>query len=263
MIEWRNKKINIVLIIIVLIALGALYYKFNRPSGTDSQIKTNKNTLQFFPADLLINKESLTAKPTWYKEINAEYPVGDMVGVKDIENFVRKEGDQLWCANDEENLTEQQTKDQGLFEIYKCSLSIKYSYSNSKNLLTHKLGEYGMYGGTHGIYSAVTFTYDVNGNSLTLSDLAANKDTYRKTISNKLKEGFMQLQKSNSNYSFDYVLDEITKEDTIDSLAFMATSDGLVFLFSETNGLSYGLGEIEVKIPFTDLIGVLQNKYLN
>ena len=244
----------------MIIALGYLYFKFS-PSQTND--KTEQSDGKNFPINLKINKKSLNLKPAWYKEINAEYPIGDIVGVAEVEKFVRSEIDQLWCANDEEKLTEIKAKAKGGVEIYKCSLDIKYSYTNNTKLLSHKLGEYGTYGGTHGIYNAETLTYDTNGNKLVLSDIVVSKDTYKKTFSEKLKTGFKQIQKENGDYNFDSILVDITDESQIDSLPFIVTPVGIKFLFSEINGLAYGAGEVEVLVPFTDLNGVIKSEFLD
>lgn len=260
----KSKKLNIVFILLMLALLGYLYFKFSpSPSNDKKDDNSTITDTKKFSNDLEINKKNLNLKPAWYKEINAEYPIGDIVGVAEVEKFVRSEIDQLWCANDEEKLTEAKAKSKGGVEMYKCSLDIKYSYTNNTKLLSHKVGEYGTYGGTHGIYSAETFTYDTNGNRLTLGDIVVDKDSYKKIFSEKLKTGFNQIQKQNSDYNFDSILADITDESQIDSLPFIVTPIGIKFLFSEINGLAYGAGEVEVLVPFTDLNGVIKSEFLD
>ena len=120
-----------------------------------------------------------------------------------------------------------------------------------------------MYGGVHGIYTADTFTYDTNGNQLTLADLVINKETYKKDFSSLLKTGFKKYQDENKDTNFDSVLDEITVEGAIDTVPYMATNDGLVFLFSEINGLPFGAGEVEIKILFSELSGLIKPEFLD
>lgn len=260
----KSKKLNIVFVILMLAVLGYLYFKFSpSQSSNNKDDNTTITDTKNFSTNLEIKKKSLNSKPTWYKEITAEYPTGDIVGVAEVEKFVRSEIDQLWCANDEEKLTEIKAKERGGIEMYKCSLDIKYSYTNNSKLLSHKLGEYGTYGGTHGIYNAETLTYDANGNKLALSDIVINKDTYKKTFSEKLKTGFKQIQKENRDYNFDPILVDITDESQIDSLPFIVTPIGIKFLFSEINGLAYGAGEVEVLVPLTDLNGVIKSEFLD
>jgi hypothetical protein len=260
----KSKKLNIVFIILMLAVLGYLYFKFSpSPSNDNKDDNTTITDTKNFSTNLEIKKKSLNLKPTWYKEITAEYPTGDLAGVAEVEKFVRTEIDQLWCANDEEKLTEIKAKAKGGVEMYKCSLDIKYSYSHNNKLLSHKLGEYGTYGGTHGIYSAETFTYDTNGNKLALADIVTSKDTYKETFSEKLKTSFKQIQKQNADYNFDSILADITDESQIDSLPFIVTPAGIKFLFSEINGLAYGAGEVEVLVPFTDLGGVIKSEFLD
>lgn len=260
----KSKKVNIVFIILMFAFLGYLYFKFSpSPSNDKKDDNATITDTKNFSTNLEIDKKILNLKPTWYKEITAEYPTGDVAGVMEVEKFVRSEIDELRCANDEEKLTEIKAKAKGGVEMYKCSLDIKYSYTNNAKLLSHKLGEYGTYGGTHGIYSAETFTYDTNGNRLTLGDIVVDKGTYKKIFSEKLKIGFKQIQKQNADYNFDSILADITDESQIDSLPFIVTPMGIKFLFSEINGLAYGAGEVEVLVPFTDLNGVIKSEFLD
>ncbi len=260
----KSKKVNIFFVIIMLAVLGYFYYKFDASQSLQSKVDEQEMVnIKTFPDDLVINKEVLAVKPKWYKEVTAEYPVGDAVGVATVAQFVRDEADQLWCTNDEENLSEKDIKKKGNLEMYECSLEIKYSYTHSYYLLSHKLGEYGMYGGVHGIYSAETFTYDTDGNKLAFADMVLNKETYKKDISEKLKAGFKNYQRDTKDANFDSIIDEVTAETNIDTLPYIATKDGLVFLFSETQGLSYASGEVEIAIPFAELVGVLKPEFLN
>jgi hypothetical protein len=259
----KSKKVNIIFIILMLIALGYLYFKFSPSQTNDKTDKTEQSDGKNFPINLKINKKSLNSNPEWYKEITAEYPEGDVAGVANIEKVVREEVAQLWCANDDEKLTEIEAKQKGMLEMYKCSLDIKYSFANNKKLISHKLGEYGTYGGTHGIYVSKTFTYDTNGKQLVLSDLFYDTDTYKKILSEKLKISFKQIQKQNKDYNFDPILDDITSESVIESVPFIIKPESITFLFSEMHGVAYGLGEVEVAIPFVDLQGVMKSEYID
>ncbi len=260
----KSKKVNIFFVIIMLAVLGYFYYKFDASQSLQSKVDEQEMVnIKTFPDDLVINKEVLAVKPKWYKEVTAEYPVGDAVGVATVAQFVRDEADQLWCTNDEENLSEKDIKKKGNLEMYECSLEIKYSYTHSYYLLSHKLGEYGMYGGVHGIYSAETFTYDTDGNKLALADLAVNKDTYKIQFGDKLKAGFKKYELEHKDANFGAIAEEATAETNIDSIPYIATKDGLVFLFSETQGLPYAAGEVEIRIPFGELTGLVKPEFLD
>jgi hypothetical protein len=155
------------------------------------------------------------------------------------------------------------SKKKGMLEMYKCSLDIKYSFTHNNKLISHKISEYGMYGGTHGIYNAEAFTYDTNGRKLALSDLFYDSNTYKKVLSDKLKNRFKELQKQNKDYNFDPILDDITSESVIESVPFIIKPESITFLFSEMHGVAYGLGEVEVAIPFVDLQGVMKSEYID
>lgn len=259
----KSKKVNIFFVILMIAILGYFYYKFD----ASQSLQTKDDPIEIlntktFSDDIVVEKESLISKPAWYKEINTEYPKGDIVGVAEIEQIVKEKANQFWCLNDEEKLTEAQAKKKADKSIYECSLEIKYSYTFSKKLFTHKLALYGS-GGAHGVYSTETYTYDTLGNKLALGDLAINKDNYKKAISDKLKIGFAEYQKNNPDSNLDTALEEITSEINIDSLPYIATKDGLVFLFNETNGLSNRDGEVEIKIPNSELIGIIKSEFLN
>jgi len=259
----KSKKVNIIFIILMIIALGYLYFKFS-PSQTNNKIeKTEQSDDKNFPTNLKINKKNLNSKPEWYKEIKAEYPEGDVAGVAETEKFVRDKIDQLWCANDDEKLTESDVKEKGMLEMYKCSLDIKYSFTHNNKLISHKISEYGMYGGTHGIYNAEAFTYNTNGRKLALSDLFYDSNTYKKVLSDKLKNRFKELQKQNKDYNFDSILNDITSEAVIESVPFIIKTNSITFLFSETHGLGYGVGEVEVAIPFTELKNAIKSEYID
>ncbi len=248
----------------MLAIMGYFYYKFDATQSL--QDKTDKEEIvkvKTFPDDLRIGKESFTDKPKWYKEVSVEYPIGDEVGVAEVAKFAHDEASELWCTNDEENLSEKDVKKKGMAEMYECSLEVRYSYTHSKNLLSHKLGEYGMYGGVHGIYSAETLTYDTDGNKIKLIDMAVNKDTYKKDIVAKLKNSFSNSNNKDYGENFASLLSDIATEESIDSIPFIATTDGLVFLFSEIQGLPSAIGEVEIKIPFSELKGVLSNEFLS
>ncbi|MCC6323661.1 DUF3298 domain-containing protein [Candidatus Nomurabacteria bacterium] len=259
----KSKKVNIFFVILMVAILGYFYYKFDASQSLQSKDDPKEIVnIKTFPDDIVVEKESLISKPTWYKEINIEYPKGDVVGVADIASFAKEKADKFWCLNDEENLTEAQSKKKADKAMYECSLEIKYSYTFSNKLFTHKLVIYGS-GGVHGIYSIETFTYDTDGNKLALVDLVANKENYKKIISDKLKIGFNEYQKNNPNTNFDSSIEEIIIEENIDTLPYVATKDGLVFLFNETNGLSNEDGEVEIKIPKNELIGIIKSEFLN
>jgi hypothetical protein len=130
--------------------------------------------------------------------VSVEYPIGEIAGVADVAQFAKDDASQLWCVNDEENLTRKEIEQKGSIAMYECSLEIKYSYTHSKKLLSHKLGEYGMYGGVHGIYNSETFTYDTEGKKVTLLDMAVKKDAYKKDLVIKLKSGFSNYQNKDS-----------------------------------------------------------------
>lgn len=259
----KNQKVNIVFIIIMLIILGYFYYKFDPKASLQNKDDEKEivNT-KSFPDNLTIETKKINLKPNWYKEISAEYPVGGVVGAADVEKFVNDEASQFWCANDEEKVTEKDAKKKGEVSTYECNLEIKYSYTHSKKLLSHKLAEYGS-GGVHGVYNAETFTYDVDGHKLLIADLVIDKESYKKDLSNKLKDAFKKYQNENKDGNFDDVLNDITDESIIDTLPFLATNDGLIFLFNETSGLPYGAGEIEIKLSTLDLVGVIKTEFLN
>ncbi len=260
----KNKSINILFVVIILGILGYLYYRYNGGffpvKNTSIENKTAERVSDAsFGDDIKIETKTLAQKETWYKEITVQYPEGDVAGVAEVKKFVFDEISQLWCQNDDEHVSESDAKKTTV--DYECSLDIKYSYTNNHKLISHKLAEYGMYGGMHGIYTAETFTYDTNGTKLALADIILNKDTYKKALVEKLKVGFKKYEKENKSLNVD--INEIVNEGAIDMLPFIVTKTGITFLFSGMTGLSFGAGEVEIPLSFAELTGIIKPQFLN
>ena len=255
----RHKSVNIVFLIIMIVIIGYFYYKFNptdKVDKSDRDLYDDILLVESFPSDLKIITEKIDSKSSWYKTIDAEYPVGDMPGTKDVEKFVKDEVSALWCMNDEQNLSEDQAKADGVYEMYKCRLDIKYTSSNSSKVLSHKISENGSYGGAHDIYTSKTFSYDRYGKEVSLGSMAQEATDYKKSFIEKIKKVLIK-KKGKGNY------DEIVNADTIDAFPFMFRKGELVILLNETNGLVRTEGELEVVVPFAELGSILKAEYLD
>ena len=81
----KNKKVNIIFIVTMIVILGYFYYKFDASQSLQNKDDENEivASLKTFPDNLTIEKQTLNLKPKWYKEVSAEYPVGDVAGVKE------------------------------------------------------------------------------------------------------------------------------------------------------------------------------------
>lgn len=255
----RNKGVNIVFLLIMVSIIGYFYYKFNptdKVDKSDRELYDDVLLVENFPNDLKILTEKIEAKSSWYKTVNAEYPTGDMPGTAEVESFVKSEVSALWCMNDEENVPEQKAKTDGMYDMYQCRLDIKYANSNSSKVLSHKVSEYGSFGGVHDIYITKTFSYDRYGKSVSLGSMAIDGVDYKQFFIDKIKN-YLIKKEGKRDYS------DVINADTIDNLPFVFRSEELAIILDETNGLVRNEGEMEVIIPFSDLGSILKIEYLN
>lgn len=257
----KKKILIVVLVLIILLSFSYaifvfLKYKESKKNSSHNASSFCDKCLQqqkYFSKDLLISKKILSESPEWYKNITAEYPIGDYPGVNDVKNFVLKEM-KLDCLNDEDKISKEQAGE--YYSSYLCNLDIVYSFFNSRTLITHRLDEYGFYGGAHDVNSVITFTYDSFGKKIELEDLALKKDTSKVFFGDEIKKHLI------NNEFPDVLIEEILKNYSMYSVPFTVSDGGITLLLTEGIGLSHSNGEEDVFIPYSELKGILKPEYL-
>ncbi|HPS21370.1 MAG TPA: hypothetical protein PLO44_01020 [Candidatus Paceibacterota bacterium] len=260
----KKKILIIVLALIILLSFSFAVFTFfkikeikkNDNQTAHSVCDTCLQQQNYFPKDLLISKKTLNENPEWYKSITAEYPIGEFPGVNDVKDFVLKEMN-IDCLNDEDKVSKEEAEqDDVSYSSYLCSLNISYSFSNSRTLITHRLDEYGFYGGAHGTNNVVTFTYDFFGKKFNLGDLTIDENISKNFFGDEIKKYLTNKKTS------DILIEEILKNYFTYSLPFVVSNEGITLILTEEIGISHSNGEEDIFIPYSELKGILKPEYL-
>ena len=204
--------------------------------------------------------EKISESPFWYKNLDLDYPTGNLPGIELAQHFVENQKDSFDCMNDSEKISEEEAQlEPGLVSTLSCDLSVSYSYVESSKLITHVFDIYYFMGGAHGIFHHETIVVDKNGNKKKFSDFV--KQDYKETYSNKIAQILKnrlisELEKNNLDL-MDFQIDYIFEENSIDELPFLVENEKIIFLFSEFQGLSRAVGPVVVEVPINDLADIL------
>ncbi len=147
----------------------------------------------------------------------------------------------------------------GIEQNYKSDLTINYEIQESKNIKTYIVTTYIYTGGAHGFEDIRTFSYDTNGNTITL-DMLFSKDGYVPALSEVVKNKLENLLGDKSDI------------DTIESGAgqtkenfekFYTTDNSIFFIFPPYAVAPYSIGLVKVEVPISTLGGMIDIKYFS
>lgn len=207
-----------------------------------------------------VKVEKISETPFWYKSFDLDYPTGDLPGIELAQKFIKNEKDNFDCMNDSEKVSQEEAeKELGLVSTLSCSLSVSYSYIESRKFITHVFDTYYFAGGAHGIFSNQTIVVDKTGQEKKFSDFL--KQEYKGTYPNKvvpvLKNHLVAELESNDFALMDFEMNYVFEENSIDDLPFFIKDNKFTFLFSESQGLSHAIGPVAVEVPSTDFAEVV------
>lgn len=260
----QNHKTNYWVLLFITILSSGITLAFLR--NISSQNYSREQPSSLFTKEILktstynLKVEKISESPFWYKNLDLDYPTGNLPGIELAQHFIENQKDSFDCMNDSEKISEEEARlEPGLISTLSCDLSISYSYVESPKLITHVFDIYYFMGGAHGIFHKETIVVDKNGNKKKFSDFV--KQPYKETYSSKivpiLKNSLISELEKNNLDLMDFQIDYIFEENSIDDLPFLVENEKIIFLFSEFQGLSHAVGPVVIKVQINDLADIL------
>jgi hypothetical protein len=251
-----RRKNNKTFILIVIIVLGIVVYKYrsfhNNPSQDSLPTPVNIDGKDIKTKDI----HDTSAK---YLDITATYPTSG-VGASYVEEKVREQIDIFKKDNDFTDTSAEDISNMNLDKDREYTMNINYSTSHNDKFLTHRIDIYNFTGGAHGGNIVQTYTFDSFGKMVEVSDLFSNPTTGLQTLASKV----VAKIKSDPNYK-----DAISAEwfgdgtaPTADNYsAFMIDGANIKVIFQQYQIAAYVYGNIEVSLPLSELASVLKAEY--
>jgi len=194
-----------------------------------------------------------------YIDINAEYPTegtGSLYVAKQVEKIIQE----FKTSFDFSNATKQELEDQGLFDDRRYQLYITYSAISGPHTISHRVTSYVFTGGAHGNTFIETYTFNAQEKLLFMSDIFIDKTKALEILSKKSVEYI----KNNPEYK-DAIDEAWLAEGTTpieeNFAAFEINKDTFGIVFQQYQVAAYVYGNIEVRIPLSDLSDVLKPEF--
>ncbi len=244
-------QLKITIVILVIMSLIGLINSY-----TNKKSITNKpNTMQNQSLGI-VKTEDKTAP---YLDISAEYPTegtGSLYVAKNVQDIIQA----FKTKNDFSKFTPQELINIGLSDDRRYQLYITYTTTSGLHTISHRITSYAFTGGAHGNTFIETYTYRIDEKFLSINDLFIDPTKGLDLVSEKTIESI----KNNPNYK-DGLPTDWFDEGTAPTLqnysTFELTKDSLVIIFQQYQALAYVYGNIEVRIPLTELSDVLKPEF--
>ncbi len=244
-----------VLVVVLIIAFIAQYF-IKPPAGNDvnnQQVATKTESLE------VIKIEDKTAP---FLDITAEYPSAG-VGAKYVEKTVYEIIAEFKKQNDFSKLSQTDLDYARISADSPYPLYIKYAFNSGTHTVTHRLDSYAFTGGAHGGTFVETFTFNKDGNGqnpVLITDLFTDSKKALDLISKKSTESIKNNPTYKDGLPTDWFDEGIAP--TIENYsAFEISDDSLIIIFQQYQIMAYVYGNIEVRIPLTDLAQYLKPEY--
>jgi hypothetical protein len=160
-------------------------------------------------------------------------------------------------TNYKETLKDEKPEDVGASMNYAESSSMSVLY-NEKGILSMGYGTYTYSGGAHGNHATLLTSYDVaQKKALKLKDifLPGYEKTVDKAVANAVRKLFgMKPNEPLSNKLFENTIQHTDN--------FCITSKGILFKYNPYEIAAYAYGEIELFVPFEEVKGVVNPRFL-
>lgn len=251
-----NKKNNKTFILIVIIVLGIVIYKYrsfyNNPVQDTLPTPVNIDGTE-------IKTKDIRDTSVEYLDITATYPTTG-VGASYVEGKVREQIDIFKKDNDFTDTSAEDISTMNLDKDREYTMNISYATSHNGKLLTHRLDIYNFTGGAHGGNMVQTYTFDSLGKQVEVSGLFTNANTGLQTLANKV----VAKIKSNTDYKEAIASEWFTDgtAPTADNYsAFMIDGANITIIFQQYQIAPYVYGNIEVSLPLSELASVLKAEY--
>lgn len=236
-------KLQLTLTFVAILSIGCLIYT---QSARVSEIKPN-NTITETPTlepwtSTEVKKEGISESTDQYS-ISAHYPItkDDRITTQ-FKNFVDEQitqfkNDTEWANNPDIAPAQAQT----------LSLDIDYRNDKSKNADNYVFTVLTYTGGAHGLQATKTFSYDINGKLIKLSDLFTTGESGLKTISTFVIRDLIGRSISDSTW-----INEGASPNSENYQNFTISEDGLTFIFDPYQVAPYSAGAQNVTVPLTN-----------
>lgn len=176
-----------------------------------------------------------------YYEINAVYPKtqSDSISLY-FKNYIEEQITQFKDDTSWINEIESDTNT-------KLTLDIKYDFIESSNAQNYVFSTYSYTGGAHGLQIRKTFSFNQEGQLLTISNLFKNGFDGLKTFSVLVQKELLNKEEVNP----EWVKDGAAPKDE-NYKSFIVTDTGVKILFDPYQVAPYSAGNIDIAIPIKD-----------
>ncbi|MHB8860428.1 MAG: RsiV family protein [Minisyncoccota bacterium] len=183
----------------------------------------------------------------------------DAAAVALMKQFVSDTVAQFKTDGNFANLTPEDVKTMGLSQSHKETLEIKYLISSSPRTVSYIFTTYEDTLGAHGNMFFHTFTFDTStGAPLALADIFAPGSSYLDTLSSISRAKLPAIIGDGANAS---MLESGTTPDAKNFSSFFLDNNQLVLLFDPYQVAPYTAGAQTLRIPLSELSGILQPAY--
>ncbi len=257
----RNSWLTLLALVVVL---GGLMWYVSGASGGGASGSVSTTTVSSIPVT------GPYVEHGQYYDIAANYPTttpmrgnAGQAALERIRSFIQNQIAQFKAQGNFANLTPQDIKMMGYASGKKESLDIAYLISTSPagtpRTVSYIFTIYEDTLGAHGNTFFRTFTFDLKtGQELSIGDLFAPGQPYLATLSSLTRTNLTQNLGPNTNPQ---MLDSGTAPDEKNFQNFFLDNGTLAILFAPYDVAPYAAGPQTVRIPFSDLAGLLQPQY--
>ncbi|MCC7436317.1 DUF3298 domain-containing protein [Candidatus Nomurabacteria bacterium] len=232
----KNHKKDIIILLLclaVLFLLASVGFKTSDPEPEPTIAE-----LQVGPWPSAKIDDVAVSEKTEHYDINAVYPKTNSDTITTyfknyVENQIATFKDDTSWVNDIESSSETS-----------LTLDIKYDFVDSKNVQNYIFSVASYTGGAHGLQVRKTFSFNKEGQLLTLSNLFFNELNDLKTFSDLVKKELLKRSDVNSDWLEDGAG---PKEENYQS--FVVTDNGITVLFDPYQVAAYASGNIDISIP--------------
>lgn len=188
----------------------------------------------------MITEDGTIATSTDVYDIEISAPPGDKTGARDVVDYVG--GQNSAFIADAEAAYEEYTDAGAEYPWRQYVLAIEHDTYEIGGYTSYIVREYRYTGGANGIQLVETFTYDPDGERLSLADIVASES--RDELVETLKEELHEILSGNNGFS-----------DAVDSLTFDAlehfylTDTDIVIVFPQYDIAPGAAGVVEVPLP--------------